>query len=339
MRSATTVRTTVRVLLAAAVAGLAVGCSDGAREPTITVGAGDSVQSEVLAEIYAQALARTGAHVVTRTHLGQRGDYLAALDAGTITLVGDTSGDLLRTFDSSSTATAPNRRTAEEIAQRATGPDPESIPDGPAMVDAQSPRSVADDLSRAVPQGLVISDIADAADLRPQLALGPAAAKRFPANLTELAPECDRLSVGIATGHELDPLRPAPDPRRDVLEPLHTVYGCNIVRHTEFDGDRELRQAMRAGTVDAGVFTAPVSLLPGGGDDLAVVADPDCAFRAQNVIPLLRRGVVDRQRLKKLNHVAGELTTAEFTGMIRRVRDDHAVAADVARTWLDEHAL
>ncbi|MCC3316956.1 glycine betaine ABC transporter substrate-binding protein [Nocardia africana] len=340
MGLAGSVRVTARVLVAVTAATLAVACAHGEGAPTITVGAGDSAQSEVLAEIYAQALARAGTPTSVKKHLGQRADYLAALDAGTITLVADTSGDLLTTFDSSSSATAPDRATAASVAQHHDpGPPVDMTAGTPVTLEARYVGSVADDLSRAVPEGLAVSDLADATDLRPQFALGPAAAARYPANAADLAPHCGDLTVGIAGGRELDPLRTPPDPQRDVVTPLRTVYGCDITRHVEFPGDAELRKALRDGTVDAGVFTSAVPLLPGGPGDPAVVTDPAYAFRAQNVVPLLRQGALDQRQIKKLNYVAGELTTADLATMVRRVRDEHASAAELARTWLDEHAL
>ncbi|AHH21174.1 putative ABC-type transporter system, substrate-binding protein [Nocardia nova SH22a] len=388
MGTAGSVRAAARLLLAATVAAVAVGCSNGTEDTTITVGAGDSAQSRLIAEIYAQALARTGAHTVVRDRLGQRADYLAALDAGTITVVGDTSGDLLRTFDSTASATAPDDAVAADIADHRTtsavpsapgtsAPAPSapgapvvapslpgtsvaapSVPDtsgeapstpgtsapAPAASDTSGEvradsgtTSVASQLSRSLPEGLVVSDIADATDLRAQLALAPTT--HLPADAKALASHCGEISLGIATGHELDPLRTPPDPQRDVLTPLHETYGCDITRHTVFGSDSELRQALLDGRVDAGVFTSAAELLPGGAGDLAVVADPDYAFRAQNVIPLMRQGALDQDRIKKLNYVAGELTTAEFAALIRRVRDGHESAPDVARGWLDEHAL
>ncbi|MFF0452635.1 glycine betaine ABC transporter substrate-binding protein [Nocardia africana] len=346
MGLAGSVRVTARVLVAVTAATLAVACAHGEGASTITVGAGDSAQSEVLAEIYAQALARAGTPTMVKKHLGLRADYLAALDAGTITLVGDTGGDLLTTFDSSSSATAPDRATAASVAQHHDpGPPVDMTAGAPVTLEARYVGSVAEDLSRAVPEGLAVSDFADATDLRPQFALGPAAAARYPANAVDLAPHCGALTVGIAGGRELDPLRTPPDPQRDVLTPLRTVYGCDITHHVAFPGDAELRTALRDGTVDAGVFTSAVALLPGGsgetsaGTDPAVVTDPAYAFRAQNVVPLLRQGALDQRQIKKLNYVAGELTTSDLATMVRRVRDEHASAADLARTWLDEHAL
>ncbi|RMI35046.1 glycine betaine ABC transporter substrate-binding protein [Nocardia stercoris] len=303
-------------LVAGATAALAVSCSNAPQPAEITVGAGDSAQSELIGQIYAQALARTGAHTAVRTGLGQRADLLAALDAGTVTLVGDTSGDLLATFDPGSPARKPDRSSVADPA----------VP------------TVADALSRALPQGLATSDIADGTDLRPEFVLTPATAAHQPATLAALAPHCGELTVGVAAGHALDPLRPAPDPEHDVLAPLRAA-GCDITNSTVFTDDLALRTALRDGRVDAGVLTAPAALLPGGAGELVTVADDTYVFRARNELPLLRSGALSDTQVKKLNYVAGELNTAEFCAAVRQVRDEHASAADVARTWLDAHGL
>ena len=104
MELAASVRMSARAVVAVMAATLAVSCSHGDSGPAITVGAGNSAQSELIAEIYAGALARTGIRTATATQLGQRGDYLAALDAASVQVVGDDSGDLLTAFDSGSPA-------------------------------------------------------------------------------------------------------------------------------------------------------------------------------------------------------------------------------------------
>ncbi|MBB5912436.1 osmoprotectant transport system substrate-binding protein [Nocardia transvalensis] len=322
-------RVTARAVVAIMAATLVVSCSDGDSGTAITVGAGNSAQSELIAEIYAGALARTGARTVTRTGLGQRGDYLAALDAGTVALVGDQSGDLLDALDAASPARLPDK-----LAAAATTTTPGGTADKPS--DKPVP-DVADAVSRALPEGFSVSDIADGTDLRASFVFAPAHAREFPDSLAELGGRCGELTVGVATGSELDPLRPAPDPRRDVIEPLRSVYGCDIAHYTVYPSDTELRKALQDGHVQAGVLTAPAALLPGGVGDLVPIADPKYAFRAQSVIPLFRKGALSARQIKKLNYVAGELTTDELTTLVRRLRDEHA--PDLARTWLDTHDL
>ncbi|MBF6174523.1 glycine betaine ABC transporter substrate-binding protein [Nocardia blacklockiae] len=328
MELAASVRMSARAMIAVLAAGLVVSCSDGGAETPLAVGAGDSAQSELMAEIYAGALARSGAHTVTRPRLGGRGDYLAALDAGTVQLVADDSGDLLSALDSGSRARLPDKLAAAAVTTTA----------GPAERDKPAP-DVSDGVSRALPEGLAVSDIADGTDLRPAFVLAPAHAQRFPDSLAELGPHCGELTVGIATGGELDPLRPPRDPQRDVLDPLRTAYGCDIVHHSVYPNDSELRKALQDGHVQAGVLTAPAALLPGGVGDLVPIADPDYAFRAQSVLPLFRKGALSARQIKQLNKVAGELTTAELTEYVRRLRDEHTPAAELARSWLDAHDL
>ncbi|KZM71451.1 glycine betaine ABC transporter substrate-binding protein [Nocardia terpenica] len=324
-------RATARALVAAMAATLAVSCSGGGESPTIRVGAGDSAQSDLIARIYAQALARTGAHTAVVAHVGQRADYLAALDADRVTLVGDDSGDLLTALDSTATARLPDKNAAAAAAE---------APNDPTRVSAvQQPPNVADALSRALPEGLSTSDIADGTDLRPAFVLARAEADRYPGTLPELAPHCAELTVGIATGSELDPLRPAPDPQRDVLTPLRERYHCDITHYTVYPGDSELRKALADGRIQAGVLTAPAALLPGGPGDLVPIADPAYAFRAHSIVPLFRQGALTGTQIKKLNYVAGELTTTDLADLIGKVRDEHAAPDDLARGWLDEHNL
>ncbi|WP_280361170.1 glycine betaine ABC transporter substrate-binding protein [Nocardia wallacei] len=324
---AASVRMSARAVVAVVAATLVVSCSDGDSEVAVTVGAGNSAQSELISEIYAGALARGGTHTATRARLGQRGDYLAALDAGTVQLVGDDSGDLLSALDSGSRARLPDKLAAAAATTTTPAPGAKPVPD------------VSDAVSRALPEGLAVSDIADGTDLRPAFVFSPEHAQRFPDSLAELAPHCGELTVGIATGSELDPLRRSPDPRHDVLDPLHAVYGCDITHYSVYPSDSELRKALRDGQVQAGVLTAPAALLPGGAGELVPIADPDYAFRARSVLPLFRKGALSGRQIKQLNKVAGELTTDDLTELVRRLRDEHAAAADLARTWLDSHDL
>jgi glycine betaine/choline ABC-type transport system substrate-binding protein len=96
----------------------------------IVVGSGDSARSELVAQIYAGALAHDGADVRTDLNLGARTDYLTALDGGRVTLVPEQSGAYLIHL-------APNAA--------ATDPD-----------------DVYVELNRSLPEGISVSDYAEA---------------------------------------------------------------------------------------------------------------------------------------------------------------------------------
>ncbi|MEC3916656.1 glycine betaine ABC transporter substrate-binding protein [Nocardia sp. CDC160] len=296
-----------RPLLAIAVTAVLAACGSHETGPVLTVGAGDSAESMMIAEIYAGALARTGLRTQTKERMGQRTDLLAGLDSDTIALFGDVSGDLLTALDSTATATKPDAVNAA--------------------------------LSKALPEGVVDSDPADGTDLRPTVVAAATRNAEYPSSLKELAPRCAELTVGITTGPPLDALRAPLDPQRDVVEPLRTVYHCDIVHPVTYTNDTDLRKALSDGEIQLGVLGGPPALLPDGGVGLTSLADPDYAFRAASVLPVLRKGALTDQQIRKLNYVAGELTTTDFADMVHQVRDQGAVPSSVARDWLDAHAL
>jgi osmoprotectant transport system substrate-binding protein len=285
-------------ILVVATAATAVACGNGEQGARITVGAGESVESTLLAEIYAGALARTGARTSVAAGLGGRADYLAALDAGRATLIGEHTGALLAFLDTKATDRTPGK--------------------------------VAEALSKSLPEGLVASDYSDGTDLRARVLLTTAAAAQDNVKtVADLTPKCGGLVVGVASMPGLLPEPPS------LGQPADCVF-ANVV---PFPDPTALRKALLDGQVQAGLLTGPPTVVPGSTDGLTVLSDDTYAVRAENVLPLFRKGALDDRQIKKLNYVAGELTTDDLGTMIRRIRDEHAKPAEVARTWLDDHML
>ncbi|MEV0945722.1 ABC transporter substrate-binding protein [Rhodococcus sp. NPDC049939] len=140
----------------------------------IVVGAGDSAESRILAEIYAGALRTTGASVSTAHGLGARTDYLGELDAGDVTVVPELTGELLRYYNPRSTETEQD--------------------------------DVFEALSRSLPQGLSVSDFASAED-RSVLAITPETSTRLSLTaLEDLNPWCSTTTVVYAPSFEADAL-------------------------------------------------------------------------------------------------------------------------------------
>jgi osmoprotectant transport system substrate-binding protein len=99
----------------AAVAVGLVGCSSGsplgtsenggsATSDALIVGSASFAENEIIAQIYAQALAAKNIAVTTRLNIGQRDVYLAALKDGSIDVIPEYSGNLLQFYNASSTA-------------------------------------------------------------------------------------------------------------------------------------------------------------------------------------------------------------------------------------------
>ena len=71
---------------------------------SVVVGAADFSESQVLAEIYAGALAAKGIKATTRPNIGSREVYLKAVEDGSVDLVPEYTGSLLSYLDKAATA-------------------------------------------------------------------------------------------------------------------------------------------------------------------------------------------------------------------------------------------
>ncbi|MFF0339513.1 ABC transporter substrate-binding protein [Kribbella sp. NPDC004875] len=115
-------------LIRTAIAGVAVlglaGCGGGgdqlgdnnagsspapSKVSSITVGSADFSESQLLAEIYGQALAAKGIEVKKKPNIGNRETYMAAIKDGSVDLVPEYTGAALAYFDKNSTETDPQK--------------------------------------------------------------------------------------------------------------------------------------------------------------------------------------------------------------------------------------
>ncbi|MFC8046883.1 glycine betaine ABC transporter substrate-binding protein [Nocardia sp. NPDC057353] len=282
----------------------AVSCADGGDAGAVAVGAGDSAESAVLAEIYAGALSRGGIPAVVAPAPGDRSARVAALDSGAVDLLADHTGALTRFFDATAFAAAgPSSTPAAET------PDP-----------AQTATAA---LARSLPQGLVISDPADGTDLRPRLLVTEETARRDELAKAESAtPACADRTGGLAPAPGL--LDPAPP---------ETIPACIFGSTERFADPAALRAALLEGRVQAGVLAGPAP-----ADSTAGLTALALDLPAENVVPLFRDGVLDDRGRERLNQVAGELTTDELVVLVQRAEAGER-AADLAGSWLDAHAL
>ncbi|MFI6315788.1 glycine betaine ABC transporter substrate-binding protein [Nocardia fusca] len=165
MLLAASTRVVARVLVPV-LAVLTVSCGSDTG-PELVVGAQETAESRVLAEIYAQALARTGAAVRVEPGLRDRADVFAALDAGTVAVAGDHNGALLAELNTGAEAT-----TTEKVTEELNG---------------------------SLPQGTVTSDAADGADFQPRVLVATAVAEqRGIDSVEQLGAQCPSMVAGVA---------------------------------------------------------------------------------------------------------------------------------------------
>ena len=100
------------VVLCAALAAALCGCGPAssfsgrtADDATLVVGSQDFYENEIIAEAYAQALEANGYNVERSFRIGQREIYIPEIEAGSIDVFPEYTGNLLQYYDEAATAT------------------------------------------------------------------------------------------------------------------------------------------------------------------------------------------------------------------------------------------
>jgi osmoprotectant transport system substrate-binding protein len=142
------------------------GQTSGAAAPndTVVVGSANFVESQILAEIYAQALSAKGVTVEKRLNIGSREAYIPALQDGSIDLIPEYSGVLLQYFDKAADETAPD--------------------------------AVYTALQEALPDNLAVLDKSAAEDKDAIVVTRETATQLNAKSIADLAPQCGNLVFG-----------------------------------------------------------------------------------------------------------------------------------------------
>jgi len=301
---------TVGLLVVLAV--LAAGCQqdepaptppEDPRRPTIQVASFDFPESELLAQLYGQALAGHGFPVQQVVQLGSREVVAPALEQGKVDMVPEYLGSALNFLNDRDRAA-----TAD-----------------PALTHARLEQAFA-------PRGVSVLAYAPAQDRNGFVVSGDLARHHGLAKLSDLAPMARRLSLGGPPECAQRPL---------CLKGLESVYGLQFARFEAMPSRDVTAAALRTGEIDVGMIdtTDPNLLRPGA--DLVQLADDRRLQPADNVVPVIRREVVDAYGpplVQLVNAVSAPLTTTELTKLNVRVASD-VPAAEVAQAWLRAHGI
>jgi osmoprotectant transport system substrate-binding protein len=305
-------RRRLAVGLLVVLAVLAAGCQrDGPaptppedpRRPTIQVASFDFPESELLAQLYGQALARHGLPVQQVVRLGSREVVAPALEQGKVDMVPEYLGSALNFLnDRDRVATA-----------------------DPALTHARLEQAFA-------PRGVSVLAYAPAQDRNGFVVSGDLARRHGLEKLSDLAPMARRLSLGGPPECAQRPL---------CLKGLETVYGLEFARFEAMPSRDVTAAALRTGEIDVGMIdtTNPNLLRPGA--DLVQLADDRRLQPADNVVPVIRREVVDAYGpplVQLVNAVSAPLTTTELTKLNVQVASG-VPAAEAAEAWLRAHGV
>jgi osmoprotectant transport system substrate-binding protein len=268
-------------------------------DDSITVGSFGFAESELLGELYSQAMERGGFHVRRSFDLGPREFVAPALARGLVELVPEYAGTAVQFFSAGEETPGPDAAATHQILLDALRPHGltalEAAP-------AQDANAFAVTQETAVKYGL--HELSDLADVAPQLVFGG-------------PPECPSRPLCLVG-----------------LQRVYDVRFGDVVSSLDAGGP-VTRQALRERAIDVGlVFTTDPTV---ESDGLVALADDRGLQPAENVTPVVRTDLVERwgpELVSLLDGVSTRLTTSE----LRRLNAQVAAGRDprtVAASWLD----
>ena len=285
--------------------GSGTGTSTGTH---VTVGSFDFAESELLAELYSQALEGGGYTVRRAFNLGPREFVAPALARGLVDLVPEYAGTALQFVSLGRALPAADPAATRQALLEALRDTGVTALDAAPAQDANA--FVA---TRATADRLGLTRLSDLGRLGDLAGAGPSLILGGP-------PECASRPL-CALG-------------------LERVYGARFGEVVALDAGGPLTlQALRTGVVDVALlFTSD----PAIADEAFVqLADDKALQPAENIVPLVRTAVLEGSgpRLAELvDAVSRNLTTDDLRGLNRAVAGGGGVGA-VAAGWLAEKGV
>jgi osmoprotectant transport system substrate-binding protein len=267
---------------------------------SVTVGSTNFSEQLIVASMFAQVLEAKGCTVDLQDNLGAREVVYPALASGEIDVIADYVGTLLEFLN--------------EGAGEATG-------ETRASFDALAGYLAEDDLV-----GLDPSEAED----RNALAVTAETAEEY--NL-EAVSDLESVAGELIMGGPPEcPTRPL------CLQGYESVYGLNFKEFKPLDAGGPLTYgALENGDIQVALVFSTQGQLE--GDDLVVLEEDKDLQPAENVLPVIRTGVVNETIRAALISVMDALTTEDLISLNKQVDIDLEDAQDVAQAYLEDKEL
>lgn len=273
--------------------------TDGGGSGNVVVGSANFPESQLLGELYAQALEAKKIKVTRKFNIGSREVYYDQVKSGAITVMPEYNGALLT-----------------------TSVDPKS--------DAVTTNDVNAALKAKLPATLAVLDSSQAED-KDSVTVNPQTAQKYNLkSIADLKAAAGQLTIGGPSEFKT---------RQQGLVGLQSKYGLKFKKFQPFDANAQttLVKLLKTNKIQAAdLFTTDPTI---AANKFVVLQDPQNVFSAQNVLPLIYKSGVNPTAQAALNAVSAKLTTQDLLGMMTRVVSDKEDQETVAKDWLSKAGL
>jgi osmoprotectant transport system substrate-binding protein len=266
---------------------------------SVVVGSANFPESQLLGELYAQALEAKGVKVTRKFNIGSREVYYGQVKSGAITVMPEYNGALLTT-----------------------------------SVDKSSPAVTTADVNAALkaklPATLAILDSSQAED-KDSVTVNPQTAQKYSLKtIADLKSAAGQVTIGGPSEFKT---------RQQGLVGLQSKYGLKFKKFQSFDanGQTTLVKLLKNNSIQAAdLFTTDPTI---SQNKFVVLQDPQNVFSAQNVTPLIYKSGVNAAAQTTLNAVSAKLTTQDLLAMMTKLVIDKDDPDTVAKGWLSQAGL
>lgn len=273
--------------------------SGGGDGGTVIVGGANFPESDLIGELYAQALEAKGVKVTRKFNIGAREVYYDQVVKGGIGVMPEYNGALLTT-----------------------------------SVNKDSQASTTDqintELKAKLPAGVEILNSSPAED-KDSVTVNPQTAAKYNLkSIADLTPVAKELTIAGPSEFKT---------RQQGLVGLKKVYGLDFKKFQPFDAGAQatLVKLLTENKIQAAdLFTTDPTIQQ---NKLVVLEDPKNVFSAQNVTPLVNKKAVNDTAKAALNAVSAKLTTQDLLDMMKRIAIDKDDQEKVAEEWLKKSGL
>jgi osmoprotectant transport system substrate-binding protein len=285
------------------------GTGDGQRS-SLTIGAFNFTESQILAEVYAEALRAEG-YAVTIIKSTNREVLQPALESGEVDMV----PEYLGTF-------------TEFLNAKVNGPDAASAS---PVASGDVEQTLAGGRELADPLGITLLEPSPAADQNAFAVTRAFAEEHSLTTLSDLAALSRNLDITLGGPPEC--------PQRPFCQPgLESTYEMRVARFVPLDAGGPLtKQALSQGRIDVGlVFSSDGAV---ADLDLVVLEDDRSLQQVDNIVPAVRSSVLTDDIARILNAVSSGMTTDDLIDMNKQVDIDRKAVREVAVAFLRERDL
>lgn len=291
------------VLASAALAA----CSSSSSGESITIGAFNFSESQILAEVYAGALRAEG-YEVSVTQSTNREVLEPALESGEVQMVPEYLGTI-----------------TEFLNLKLNGTDAAALASGDVDATYAEAQALGDQL------GITFLTPSPAVDQNAFAVNAEFAAANNLSTMSDLAALSATKDIRLGGPPEC--------PQRPFCQPgLEETYGLSIAEFVPLDAGGPLtKAALSDGTIDVGlIFSSDGSL---SSNDFLVLEDDLKLQQVDNVVPAVLTSAVTSKLTEIINAVSAALTTEDLIRMNKAVDIDRLKPADVALEFLTAKGL